>query len=121
MPVTEITSESQFNEFLHNTNNIHTATHLFVDFYAEWCGPCKRVAPFIHKLSERYPSVAFLKVDVDGCDSLAAKYEVRAMPTFLVFTVGNSKASKTIVGADTKKIEDELMMLTTTIKPSEDF
>lgn len=121
MPVTEITSEAQFNEYLHNKNNTHNATHLFVDFYAEWCGPCKRIAPFIHKLSEKYTSVAFLKVDVDTCESLSKKYGVRAMPTFITFTVGNETASKPIVGADTKKIEDALIMLTTTIKVSEDF
>jgi thioredoxin 1 len=118
MPVTEITSETQFNQYLNNTSG---NKYLFVDFYAQWCGPCKRVAPFIHILSEKYTNVTFLKVDVDECDSLSHKYKVSAMPTFLIFDVGNPKPHEPIVGADTNKIKNALEVLTKDFEPSTNF
>jgi len=54
-----------------------------VDFFAQWCGPCKVIAPKIEELAAEYPDVVFLKVDVDECEDIAAEYEITAMPTFV--------------------------------------
>ncbi len=115
MPVTEITSESQFNEYLNNNK------YLFVDFHAQWCGPCKRIAPALYTLSETYTSVTFLKVDIDVCKELATRFNIRSMPTFLCFTDGNSEPSNIVIGANEMKIEYALKMLVGDDKPNEDF
>merc|ERR1711971_637911 len=59
-----------------------------VDFTAEWCGPCKRIAPFYDELSNKFPRAVFLKVDVDVCTETAGAHSVTAMPTFMFFKKG---------------------------------
>lgn len=59
-----------------------------IDFFATWCGPCMRIAPDVEAMAAQMPDVLFLKVDVDVCDSIAAKYSVRAMPTFVFIKNG---------------------------------
>lgn len=54
-----------------------------VDFYAQWCGPCKRIAPELDQLAADNPNVVFLKVDIDALESIAVEYEVTSMPTFV--------------------------------------
>jgi thioredoxin 1 len=118
MPVTEITTSAQFTELLNDTQSHQ---YLFVDFFAEWCGPCKKIAPIIDKLSEIYNSIAFVKIDVDKCQELSVKYEVSAMPTFLILKTGEPKPTTVIVGADQKKIEYALKMIAGQDQPGEDF
>ncbi|XP_053573951.1 thioredoxin-like [Bombina bombina] len=52
-----------------------------VDFTATWCGPCKMIAPFFKGLSEKYPDVVFLKVDVDDAQDVAADCDIKCMPS----------------------------------------
>ena len=69
---------------------IKSETPVFVDFYAEWCGPCKMIAPVVEKLSEEYNGdVKFIKVNVDEAQELAVKYNVMSIPTLLLFKDGN--------------------------------
>ena len=61
---------------------------LLVDCYAEWCGPCKTIAPAIEAMAKANPTVQFVKVDVDAEETLAATLEVNCMPTFIGFKGG---------------------------------
>lgn len=63
-----------------------------VDFYANWCGPCKMLAPFIEEIAEEYEGkINVCKIDVDEAEALAAKYEVRSIPTLAYFKDGKLK------------------------------
>lgn len=60
-----------------------------VDFWAEWCGPCRTIAPFVEQISEEYKDKAVVaKVDVDSCPGIAARYGIRNIPTVLFFKNG---------------------------------
>jgi len=77
-----------------------------VDFSAEWCGPCKRIAPFYDEMSTKYPRAVFLRVDVDQCSSAASTYNVTAMPTFIFFK--NNALLDKIQGADNAALEAKI-------------
>jgi len=71
-----------------------------IDFYADWCGPCKRIAPEYVKLSEKYTDIVFLKVDSDESSTLSESFDVRALPTFLFLNKGNVVKELKLEGAD---------------------
>ena len=58
---------------------------VFVDFFANWCGPCKMLAPSIDKLAQEHPEVKVVKVDVDQEPSLAMQFGVQSIPTLITF------------------------------------
>jgi len=69
-----------------------------VDFYADWCGPCKIIAPLIHKLSEEYQGkVKFVKVDTDANQELAMQFGIMSIPTVMFFSKG--KVEDIVIGA----------------------
>ena len=119
MTVTEITSDTQFNEILNNTSGDHK--YVLVDFYAQWCGPCKAISPKLHKLSETYTNITFVKVDVDELQTLSEKYKITSLPTFLIFDIGKTKPINKIVGSDIKKLENALKVVTANVKILDDF
>ena len=59
-----------------------------VDFFADWCGPCKMLGPILEKLDEEYPDVTFVKVNVDDNMELAEKYGIMSIPAVYVFKNG---------------------------------
>lgn len=63
-----------------------------VDFYADWCGPCKMIAPVIEEVAEERQDVAVGKLNVDNDPELAAKYGVMSIPTLVVFQNGQETA-----------------------------
>lgn len=73
---------------------------VLVDFWAEWCGPCKILSPRVDEAAEEMDDVAVAKVNVDDQQDLAARYKVMQIPTLLLFK-GGEVASKS-VGAITK-------------------
>ena len=75
---------------------------VLVDFWAEWCGPCKMIAPLLDELADEYDGkVKIGKVNIDEQQNLAAEYGVRAIPTLLVFHHG--EVADQIVGARSKR------------------
>jgi thioredoxin len=71
---------------------------VLVDFYADWCGPCKMVAPTMETLSKEYAGkVKFVKINVDNNQGLAMKYEIMSIPTAMLFEKGTVKDS--VIGA----------------------
>jgi len=70
-------------EFKNELNGI-----VLVDFYADWCGPCKMVSPIIEELSNTMKNVGFAKVNVDEEMNLASTYGVRSIPTLVLYKDG---------------------------------
>jgi thioredoxin 1 len=58
---------------------------VLVDFWAEWCGPCKSFAPVYEKVSEQYPDAVFAKVDTEAEPELSQYFQIRSIPTLMIF------------------------------------
>ena len=95
MPATHV-SQSDFPKQV-----IQQQGPVLVDFFAEWCGPCKLTSPIIDELASEMPEIKFVKVDVDANQDLASQYSVFSIPTFLIFKEG--KVVSQFVGAQSKE------------------
>ena len=74
---------------------------VLVDFYADWCGPCKMIAPMIDEIAEEMVDKALVcKVDVDDARDLAIEFKVATIPTLMVFK--NGERTQTVIGARPK-------------------
>ncbi|WP_396602021.1 thioredoxin [Algibacter sp. R77976] len=71
------------------SNLVNSETPVLVDFFADWCGPCKMLAPILKDVKKELgDDIKILKIDVDKNQPLAAKYQVRGVPTMLLFKNG---------------------------------
>lgn len=88
----------QVNDGQFDSEVLRSSVPVFVDFYADWCGPCQTIAPTLEALSEEYADkVKFVKVNVDDNQEVAMKYEIMGIPTAMIFQNGTAK--DTLVGA----------------------
>ena len=94
MNVLKITS-SNFNEEVLNSDKM-----TMVDFYADWCGPCKMMSPIIDKIAEENDNIKVGKLNVDDAQDIAMKYNVMSIPTIIIFK--NGMEFKRFVGVTSK-------------------
>jgi thioredoxin 1 len=77
---------------------LKSSTPAVVDFYADWCGPCRMVSPIIESLSKEYNGrVTFAKIDTDANQDLAARYDIMSIPTVMIFR--NGQVVDKVIGA----------------------
>lgn len=81
-----------------SADDIPTKGVVIVDFFANWCGPCKRIAPVFEELAQKFPEITFLKVNVDDSEALSSAFNIEALPTFVCIKDG--EIFKRIEGAD---------------------
>ena len=94
--VKEVTTETFEQEVLNSELSV------LVDFWAEWCGPCKQLAPRVEEAAQQYgEQIKFCKVDIEEHRDLAVKYGIRSIPSLLIFKSG--EVSGIQVGALTQE------------------
>lgn len=88
----DATTSAQVQDFLNKNGGVAV-----VDCYATWCGPCKAVAPVVHKANQER-GIPLIKIDVDQSPELSSAYGIQAMPTFLVVKGQWNNVIKKITG-----------------------
>lgn len=99
--VLEVTSENFEKEVLESEKIV------LVDFYAEWCGPCKRLSPIVEEVAKEEEEVKFVKMNIDNCEDIAIEYQVMSIPTLVVMK--NGKEVNRSVGLIDKEQVKELI------------
>ena len=77
-----IQSTNEYDALLKDNQSV------FVDFYADWCGPCKMVGPLVEELSKEYTDIKFVKVNVDNTPDIAQRYGIMSIPTLFLYHNG---------------------------------
>ena len=102
MPTKPVTDNSFENEVIKSDKPI------VVDFWAEWCGPCKQLSPTVEEVaSENQDKIKVCKMDVDSNREIAAKYGIRSIPSLIIFK--NGEPAGTEIGALSKQQLEEFI------------
>ena len=81
---------------------------VLVDFYADWCGPCKMMAPLVEKLADEMEGEAVIgKLNVDDCEEIAMKYSVMNIPTLILFK--NGEAVNRVIGVQSQEVLEKMI------------
>lgn len=96
----------KFTDANFKTNALEADKPVLVDFYADWCGPCKMMAPIIDELAGEYDGIATIgKLNVDDNPEIAQQYRVMTIPTLMIFK--NGQAVDSVVGVVPKNVLKE--------------
>lgn len=102
--VIELTSSNFPSQVLNASGTV------LVDFWAEWCGPCKMIAPLLDQIADAHAGkVTIGKVDVDKNPDLASQYNIRAIPTLIIFQ--NGQVKEQIVGMTSRPVLEQKLGL----------
>lgn len=102
MNVIKLNSENFEQEVLNENKTV------LVDFYADWCGPCKMMAPIVDKIAEEVgENIKICKLNVDEASDIASKYDVMSIPTFIKFMDGEPSQMK--VGMQAEETLKEML------------
>jgi len=94
-------NEQNYDELVKNSNQV-----VLLDFWAQWCGPCRAISPIIEELSTEFDGKAVVgKVDVDNNQDIANNFKIRSIPTILF--IKNGEVVDRFVGATTKNVLKE--------------
>jgi thioredoxin 1 len=88
-------NDSTFDEVIGSSDQ-----PVVVDFWAEWCGPCKMIAPILEEIADEQEAITVAKLNVDDSPDVAMRYQVMSIPTLIVFQ--NGEVAKRMVGAKGK-------------------
>ena len=85
--------------------NIRNDGKVVVDFYADWCGPCKMLSPILEEVSEDHQDIKFVKINVDENEELAAEFGIMSIPA--VFMLKDGSIVNKFLGAQSKRVVEE--------------
>ncbi|KAJ0089393.1 hypothetical protein Patl1_31571 [Pistacia atlantica] len=103
--VTVITTKESWDQKLSEASR--DGKIVVVNFSATWCGPCRMMAPFYRELSEKYPSLMFLVVDVDELIDFSTSWDIKATPTF--FFLKDGQQVDKLVGANKPELQKKVI------------
>lgn len=85
-----------------NSEVLESKQPVLVDFYADWCGPCRMLAPVIEEVAQEHPDLKVVKLNVDEADEVSARYGIMSIPTVILFEGG--QVAHQLVGFRSKEI-----------------
>lgn len=97
----------EFEEVIKQSNNLYVV----VDFFADWCKPCKKLIPIFEELSKKMDELDFIKVNVDIFDTIADTYDITELPTILIFSTKNLEIEERFNIDSSQDMEKQLINL----------